>query len=450
MRIRTAIVPALAAAIGLGTVLLAGSPAMAGGSPGGPPASTTRPVGAVFVGTNHNNSTDPSQPANQVVMYRRGNDGTLTKAGVFDTGGQGSGPSQRFAGDGLGAGESVRLSEDQRWLFVANAGSNSVSVFRVHPDRLELTDVEPTGDGSAGRRFPNSVAQHDDLVYVLNSADQGSITGFRLTTRGKLVRIPGSTRELAANQQRFTPDPLYDPAQVSFTPDGSRLVVSIKDGPDPALAPGTEATGPGRILTFAVDPSGRPANTFVRTDFGHRGPFGFSFDRRGNLLVGEFVGGPVEDVGGVTSITGAAGSYRINRDGTLTPITPGVPDHQLDTCWLVNNGRYAFGANYSSGTVSSYRVGPNGALTLLNPVAGTTEHPGNVQGSTPLDSRVSPDGTFLYVVLPGSGRVAGWQIRDDGSLRKVGEFGGLPQTVNGDQAPVDFGAGGSPAGIAVI
>jgi 6-phosphogluconolactonase (cycloisomerase 2 family) len=446
MRIRVALVPSLVAAIGLGTVLLAGPPALAGGSHDRSPA----PAGVVLVGTNHNNGADPSQPANQVVMYRRNSDGTLTRTGAFDTGGQGSGPSQRFAGDGLGAGESVRLSADQRWLFVANAGSNSVSVFRVHPDRLELTDVTPTGDGSPGHRFPNSVAQHDDLVYVLNSADQGSITGFRLTRSGKLIPIPGSTRELAANQQRFAPDPLYNPTQVSFTPDGSRLVVSIKDGPDPALAPGTEATGPGRILTFAVDRFGRPSKAFARTDFGHRGPFGFSFDRRGNLLVGEFVGGPVEDVNGAKAITGAAGSYRINRDGTLTPITPGVPNHQLDTCWLVNNGRYAFGANYSSGTVSSYRIGTDGALTLLDPVAGTTEHPGNVQGSTPLDSRVSPDGRFLYVVLPGSGKVAGWQIRDDGSLRKVGEFSGLPQTVNGDQAPVDFGPGGSPAGIAVI
>lgn len=441
MRLRTA----LTAALGIGALLIA-TPALAGGSHDRPPTA----VGAVFVGTNHNNTADAREPANQVVMYQRQSDGTLRKSGVFDTGGQGSGPSQRFAGDGLGAGESVRLSEDKRWLFVANAGSNSVSVFRVLRDRLQLTDVESTGDGSAGHRFPNSVAQHGGLVYVLNSADQGSITGFRLTGNGKLVPIPGSTRELQANQQRFTPDPLYNPTQVSFTPDGDKLVVSIKDGPDPALAPGTQATGPGRIITFDVGRSGRPSDTFVRTDFGHRGPFGFSFDRRGNLLVGEFVGGPVEEVNGNKSITGAAGSYRINPDGTLTPITAGVPNHQLDTCWLVNNGRYAFGANYSSGTVSSYTIGRDGSLRLLNSVAGTTEHPGNVQGSTPLDSRVSPDGAFLYVVLPGSGKVAGWQIRDDGSLRKVGEFGGLPRTVNGDQAPVDFGSGGSPAGIAVI
>ncbi len=446
---RALITPLLLAGAAVGALILAPQ-AGADDADRRPAPVGAASVGAVFVGTNHNNSTDPSQPANQVTMYRRTNDGRLSLIGSFDTGGQGSGPSQRFAGDGLGAGNSVRLSEDRRWLFVTNAGSNSLSVFRVRANRLELTDVAPTGDGSPGRRFPNSVTQHGDLVYVLNSADQGSITGFRLTGRGKLVPIPRSTRSLAANQARFAPDPLYNPAQVAFTPDGSHLVVSIKDGPDPALAPGTEATGPGRVLVFRMRGGGRPSDGFTRTDFDHRGPFGFSFDRRGNLLVGEFVGGPLEDVNGTKAITGAAGSYRINRDGSLTPITPGVANHQLDTCWLVNNGRFAYGANYSSGTVSSYTIGADGSLTLLNHVAGTTGHPGNTQGSTPLDERISPDGRFLYLVLPGSGRVAGWRINADGSLTKVGEFGGLPRTVNGDQAPIDFGAGGSPAGIDVL
>lgn len=60
-------------------------------------------------------------------------------------------------------------------------------------------------------------------------------------------------------------------------------------------------------------------------------------------------------------------------------------------------------------------------------------HLANSQGSTPLDEGASPDGRYLYLVLPGSGRVAAWQIRADGSLRKIGEFAGLPRTVNGDQ-----------------
>jgi hypothetical protein len=89
-------------------------------------------------------------------------------------------------------------------------------------------------------------------------------------------------------------------------------------------------------------------------------------------------------------------------------------------------------------------------LTLLEKEAGTTDKPAKKQGSTPLDQGISPDGRFLYNVLPGSGKVAGWRIHDDGRLEKVGEFPGLPQTVDGDHAPSEFGPGGSPAGIAVL
>src|SRR5918911_860830 len=111
-------------------------------------------VGAVFVGTNHNNTSDAREAANQVVMYGRHADGSLVLLGRFATGGQGSGPGQRFAGDGLGAGNSVRLSEDRRWLFVTNAGSTTLSVFKVLPDRLVLTSASATRDGSKGHRFP--------------------------------------------------------------------------------------------------------------------------------------------------------------------------------------------------------------------------------------------------------------------------------------------------------
>lgn len=406
--------------------------------------------GAVFVGTNHNNTADADEPANQIAMYRRAADGQLSLIDRFATGGQGSGPSQRFAGDGLGAGNSIRLSKDNRWLFVANAGSNTVSVMAVMPDRLELVEVAPTGDGSRSHRFPNSVTQYGDLIYVLNSADEGSITGFRMAEDGHLTPLAGSTRMLNANQDRFAPDPLANPTQVEFTPDGSQLVVTIKDGPAAGFVPGFTPSGPGRVLVFAVDANGLPSESYVQSDFDNRGPFGFSFDTKGNLLIGEFIGGGIEQINGVDNLVGAAGSYRINDDGSLTAITPGVSNHQLDTCWVVNNGKYAYGANYTSGNVSSYTIGDDGSLTLLEAVAGETEHPENAQGSTPLDARISQDGRYLYVVLPGSGKVGGWQIMDDGALSKLGEYAGLPQTVDGDHAPFDFSALGSPAGIEAI
>ncbi len=396
-------------------------------------------AGFVFVGTNHNNTSDSREPPNQVVMYRRLNSGALSLVGYYDTGGQGSGPGQRFAGDGLGAAHSVQLSQDKNFLFVTNAGSNEVSVFRIRRNRLELTDIQPTGNGNMNQRFPNSVTQHGNLVYVLNSADQGSITGFLWDGQGHLTPLSNSRRRLQANQDRFAPDALYNPTQVSFTPNGRQLVVTIKDGPALGAIPGVIPTGPGRVLVFSVGSDGRPSTTFTRTDLNNHGPFGFSFDNNGNLLIALFVGGP--------NLTGAAGSFRINANGSLTPLSRLVPNTQLDTCWLENNGRYAYGANYSSNTISSYRIRANGRLDLLAAVAGTTEGNGYTQGSTPLDLRTSPDGQFLYNVLPGSGKVAGWCINENGSLTKIGEFPGLPRTVNGDMAPFDFSALGSPAGI---
>jgi 6-phosphogluconolactonase (cycloisomerase 2 family) len=216
------------------------------------------------------------------------------------------------------------------------------------------------------------------------------------------------------------------------------------------------------VLVFSVGRDGRPSKDFFQTDLENHGPFGFSFDRHGNLIIALFLGGK--------GFTGAVGSFKSNADGTLTGLTPDVENGQLDTCWVENNGKYAYTANYTSHNVSSYSIGSNGRLALLKAEAGFTDDPvpPKTQGSTPLDIRVTEDGRFLYDVLPGSGKVAGWRIDNgDGSLTKLGEFpitivsGGdlrLLDTVDGDVARCEvstgvfvnceFGPGGSPAGIA--
>ena len=65
--------------------------------------------------------------------------------------------------------------EAHRLLFAVNAGSDSVSVFRVRGDRLGLADVDPSGGD-----FPASIAVFDDLVYVLNAGNNGRLQGFRV------------------------------------------------------------------------------------------------------------------------------------------------------------------------------------------------------------------------------------------------------------------------------
>ena len=382
-------------------------------------------AGAVFVATN---SFDAVR-GNEIVMYRRAGNGVLSLAGYFPTGGQGSGPGTRFRGDGLGSAGSVVLSKNNKWLLVTNAGDNTISVFRVHKNKLELRHV-----GDAGGIFPNSVTVYKNMVYVLNSANEGDITGFWMNGQGQLTPIAGSTRTLDGNQT-FPPDALFNPAGIRFTPDGKQIVVTIKDGPHIP-----EATGKGRILVFNMSNQGLPGSAPVVYEGNNNGPFGFDFDDEGNLLVADFVGGP--EING--SLTGAASSYKINADGSLTVISNNVADNQIDTCWLVTNGDYAYGSNFGTDNISSWKVGDNGELTLLAGSAATTVG----TGVFPLDLAITPNGKFLYLVQPGNGKVGMWAINADGSLTSLGAAGGLEPTPPIEPPEYFTHTGGSPAGIA--
>src|SRR5258706_231059 len=79
----------------------------------------------------------------------------------YQTGGRGSGGTV----DPLASQGSLTLGDDGSVLFAANAGSGTVSVFRVFGSHLLLSDRAPSGGSE-----PNAVAQHGELVYVLNTA----------------------------------------------------------------------------------------------------------------------------------------------------------------------------------------------------------------------------------------------------------------------------------------
>ena len=158
------------------------------------------PVGAVYTMSN-------AADRNAVLIFERSFDGRLRAAGAVPTGGTGS-------GGGLGNQGGVVLSDDERWLIAVNAGSADISVFQVLRRGLRLVSRTPSG----GTR-PISVTVHRRLVYVLN-AGSDSITGFRLSRQGTLDALPGSTRPLSGAA--------VDPAQIAFSPGGDVLVVTEK------------------------------------------------------------------------------------------------------------------------------------------------------------------------------------------------------------------------------
>ena len=156
---------------------------------------------------------------NEVAVFDRSANGTLTPAGSFATGGRGSGTFENSA-NGLILGEQSpnNLNGSNKYLYATNAGSNSITVFRTTNDGLEITDVEPSGGD-----HPISVTVHDNTLYVLNggasncSGGTPSIVGFRISPRGELTQIPGSSRPVSGGANSGC-------AQVSFTKSGDVLV----------------------------------------------------------------------------------------------------------------------------------------------------------------------------------------------------------------------------------
>jgi 6-phosphogluconolactonase len=110
--------------------------------------------GGVFAATNDSDH-------NSIVEYLRAPDGRLRYISTVPTSGRGSGGTV----DPLQSQGSLAMSKNRSSLFAINAGSRTISSFLVSP--LGLVPVSQTN--SAGAE-PISLAVHDNLLYVLNTA----------------------------------------------------------------------------------------------------------------------------------------------------------------------------------------------------------------------------------------------------------------------------------------
>lgn len=259
---------------------------------------------------------------------------------------------------------------------------------------------------SADGVLPESLSRHGNLLYVLDeSVAANEITGFTVGADGRLTHLPNSTRPLAS--------PIAVPGDLEFSPDGRVLVVTDK-GPSVIGSDIVENV----IETFKIGSDGRPGPARPNRSFGRRN-FAAAFMKDGLMLVAES-GNPIPN-------NGAISSYRIDPgSGALATITGSQHNFQWDTCWIVitSDQRYAYTANFISGTISSFRLERDGTVDLINGRAA-------VEGLTsqPTDLRLSADGRYLYNLLRGQGEIAAYRIEPDGSLAPRGRVGGLPANV---------------------
>lgn len=335
-------------------------------------------AGKVFTSTN-------APAGNELLVYAVGANGVLTFQSRLATHGTGT-------GTGLGNQGAVTLSGSGRHLFVVNAASHSVSTFAVRRSGVALASVVDSG----GLR-PVSVTEHDGIVYVLNADGVGNVTGFR-NSGGTLKPIADSTRALSAASGTGV-------AQVGFNPQGDALVVTEK------------ATN--KLTSYRVHESGQIGAPVVTASNGIT-PFGFTFDRRGTLLVSEAFGGAA----GASAVS----SYAVGAGASVQPqlISASVADTQSAACWVVAtpNGRHAYVTNTGSGTISRYAIERTGKIALAQAVAGTS-------GAGPIDAAVSAKGRALFVLNSGSRTISSFGVNRDGTLDAPSSVAGLPVGANG-------------------
>jgi 6-phosphogluconolactonase (cycloisomerase 2 family) len=327
--------------------------------------------GAVFVMTNSANG-------NQIESYARHADGSLQWTASFATGGNGSGGTI----DPLHSQGSLILSQDHRHLFAVNAGSGTISSFRVDGTSLALVDT--TNSGGA---FPSALAQSGDLLYVLNAGGNGNVTGFRVTPNGDLHRINKSTSNLSG--------PSTSPTSLVFSPNGQFLVVT------------ENATN--NVDVFRVRPNGSLSEAVSNSTPGAQ-PFAAVFAPNGALVV----------AGTANTIS----SFQVQSDQTIHAITSALPTDGQATCWdvVTPNGRVVYAISAGTSNLAGFTIAHDGSLT---PIAATIVG-SNPTGSTNLDTAISQDGHFVYTLNAGTGTIGIFSVQSDGSLLNNGQVDGLP------------------------
>jgi 6-phosphogluconolactonase (cycloisomerase 2 family) len=402
---------------------------------------------AVYVGTDNTQE-------NGLVAYGRNPDGTLAFIGEYLSGGAGR-RLNTGAVDPLISAHSV-LNVDNRFVLQVNAGSNTVSSFRVNKDfSLTRISVVPS-DGFA----PGTIAEHDGVVYVANVDNDGVFTGspdqvgnlvaFTLNRgTGDLQEIPGSKRQLAGR-----------PSDVAVASSGRSLVVSLYNAGSVAIS---DAAANAELESFGIVRPGfltqSPVSAITSTQRNNDqnrnlpGAIGIAIRKLGGHEVAVVTESREWLANGQPAPlsqfqTGSVSTFDLDGSGLLRPISLDVPtSSQITTgptntstssCWISfdKDGQTFWVVSASSSIISSFRFKQDGSVEEIVSRAAAGA-PANPDAANPLagatgfvDVAETGDSNFLYDLESGTGMVNVYQIASPASpLNLVQQIGtGLPQT----------------------
>jgi len=374
---------------------------------------------------------------NAIVHYRWSASGTLTEVERVPTGGAGSGELSpiyhtKRPNDFEGAG-SVILTPDRRFLFVTNAGDNSVSSFVVSEDgELTLVDTKRTGNATSGGAKSLAYAPSSRTLYVLHTFGPDHLRLMSVDGEGKLTPRPekysvntmdwnnrGPTMAVLSPDGKFLfVGTTFDELPSRKNPDGSLILwIPHKDGALHIIA--SNAPDPDGIVVFPVGEDGALGDASFYDAKG-ASPFYIAFlhNRPDTFVVGYAISNGVS-IGKVD----AEGKITVSAPVTLDT-SAGVPS---ELCWLAvsPDDRWVFTTNFGYSDISSYRLDGNVLSIAKDPASpkvpgdGTFRAIDGVVSSGPSDSWVTPDGAFLYQIYGNASKLVGYATKPDGSLSEI-------------------------------
>jgi 6-phosphogluconolactonase len=327
----------------------------------------------------------------------------------------------------------------------AIAGNAILMFDRLADGRLVPAGQVATGGAGTGAGLGNQggiVLTRNERWLLAVNAGSNSLSVFEVRPRGlRLVDVKptGGTQPIGVTEHRGVVYVVHAGSDdiTGFTLgasgrlralDGSRRALSgtgvgpaqIAFTPDGDFLLVTEKNT-NKIVTYDVERDGLTSDMAVQDAAGTT-PFGFAFGRRDQVFVSEAFGGAAN--------ASATTSYRIGHDGALTVLSASVPTGQTAACWtaVTPDGRFAYVTNTGSGSISGYAVDFDGKMELLDD-DGRTGVTG--EGSTPIDVVISDNGRYLYNLNSGSHTIGTFRIQADGALTPLPFTGGLPIGANG-------------------
>ncbi|MCT2592728.1 lactonase family protein [Streptomyces sp. N2-109] len=295
-----------------------------------------------------------------------------------------------FVTGGLGVGKSYDLE-------AASDPMVSQGSLIASPDQRFLLAVD------AGSNEVSSLAIEGDQLRLVTRVPSGGVRPVSLTVHGDLVYVVN-----AGGLPPNTP-PNPDAVIAGFTLGEDGTLTPLEGSVKPLL--GGPAAGPSQIAftpdgtqlivterqtniidVFLIDGCGLPGDP-VRNESNGPAPFTASFQGEDVLLVTEIIG--------VNFTYGSLSTYRLSPDGKLTVISGSVNTTERTACWTADSvldPSITYIANNQSGTVSGCRFAEDGSITMFpedgHLVTARDQH-------ATQDMAITNDGRFLYVLTAG-------------------------------------------------